>query len=404
MSIENEFETADLHDSVPEALQSRKALIDPFDWYHEKRQNGPIQYDEQREVYDVFSYDTVKRILQNGEQFLRPSLTNANGASRSNDPLMYLDNAMMWSDGTEHKQVKSDLFEYFSPNQMMEMRNVIEEVSESVLRAAVETDTEFDFAQEFAEPISLRITMKLLGVPQGDYTRIYDWITEITNIKRSEYRKSSGNEPVHSVDAIAYMRELIETRKRNPTDDLISTMATETSLESEQVGANALDLMVASTKTMSEFLTNAVYLLVTHELAHNDVFDRFPDILEEVLRYRSPIQAQLRVAGEDVTVAGEELTEGDEVVVWFGAANRDPDQYDRPDDFIPDRNPEHLAFGTGAHACIGAPLARFEAPIILEYFIENSEQITISNDSIVPTLSPSSLGFNELPVSVEEES
>lgn len=404
MSVENGFKTADLHDSVPEKLRSREALIDPFDWYHEKRQNGPIQYDEQREVYDVFSYDTVKRVLQNGEQFLRPSLSDAHGTSRSNDPLMYLDNAMMWSDGTEHKQVKSDLFEYFSPDQMMEMRNVVEEVSESVLRSAVETGTEFDFAQEFAEPVSLQITMKLLGVPQSDYIHIYDWITEITNIKRSEYRKSSGNEPVHSVDAIAYMRELVENREKNPTDDLISTMATETGLESEQVGANALDLMVASTKTMSEFLTNAVYLLVTNELAYDDVFDRFPDILEEVLRYRSPIQAQLRVAGEDVTVAGEELTEGDEVVVWFGAANRDSDQYDRPDEFIPDRNPEHLAFGTGPHACIGAPLARFEAPIILEYFIENSEQITISNDSIVPTLSPTSLGFNELPVSVGEGS
>lgn len=404
MSVENEFKIADLHDSVPKKLRSREALIDPFAWYHEKRQNGPIQYDEQREVYDVFSYETVKSVLQNGEQFLRPSLSDAHGASRSNDPLLYLDNAMMWSDGIEHKQVKSDLFEYFSPEQMMEMRNVVEEISESVLCSAVETGTEFDFAQEFAEPVSLRITMKLLGVPQSDYTRIYDWITEITNIKRSEYRKSSGNEPVHSVDAITYMRELVEERERNPTDDLISTMAIETSLDSEQVGSNALDLMVASTKTMSEFLTNAVYLLATNELAQQDVFDMFPDILEEVLRYRSPIQAQLRVADEDLIINGEELTEGDEIVVWFGAANRDPEQYNRPDEFIPDRDPDHLAFGSGPHACIGAPLARFEAPIILKYFITNSQPITVLEDSIIPTLSPSSLGFNVLPVSVGESS
>lgn len=390
-----------LPDSVPDPLQSREALINPFGWYSEKRQNGSIQYDDRRGVYDLLSYRAVEEVLQNAEQFLRPSLADDHGAHSSRDPLVYLDNAMMWSDGTEHKQVKSELFEYFSPARIQELGTTIERVSESETRSLLQGGTEFDFAQDFAEPVSLKITMELLGVPVDDYDRIYRWIVEITEIKRSEYSRAAGDEPVHSKQAVEYIEDIVATRETDPRDDLISVMVNDTGLSDEQVGSNCLDLMVASTKTMSEFLTNAVYLLTDDGSAPDESDHELSETLEEVLRYRSPIQAQLRTVNQTTSIEGTSVEKGEQLVLWFGAANRDPRRYDSPDEFVPSRNPDHLAFGAGPHACIAAPLARFEAPIILRTFLDSFDQLTVLRGAAVPTLSPSSLGFNELPVSTE---
>ena len=398
--MSDRFDADSLPDTVPDALRSKEAMIEPFDWYATWRENGPIQYDADREVYDILSYDLAKRVLQDDARFKRHSLSDEFGGLESNSPHAYLNNALMWSNDRQHSDAKNQLFEYFTPNQVRELQNVITTVTSRELDAALADGPEFDLSTEFAVPVSLKITMELLGVPRDDYEKLYEWIIEITKIKRSEHKQDAGSPPTHSREAVEYMRSLVESRTKRPQDDLISELATDTNLTQEQIGSNALDLMVASTKTMSESVTNAVYLFVKHDLLGYEDWRELATVFEEVLRYRSPIQAQLRQVSEELRLDGTHLQPGDEVVVWFGAANHDPEQFDRPREFRPDREPDHLAFGSGAHACIGAPLARFEGPIILSTFLRYVDGIEILDESVVPTTSPASLGFDRLPVSI----
>lgn len=400
MNTNDEFEANRLPDSIPEGLRSREALVEPFEWYDRKRQYGAVQYDEQRDVYDVFSYDLVKKIVQDSDRFIRPTL-GENHTPEMDSPQMLLNNGgMMWNDGKQHKNMKGDLFKYFTPNHVKKIKHTIERVSKTEIESIAKKDSEFDFAKDFAEPVSLKITMEILGVPTDDYEQIYEWISEITNIKRSEYMKDVGDEPTFSQNSVEYLRDLVEQRDNSPKADLISNMIKNTGLTHDEIGANSLDMMIATTKTQSEFLTNALYLYVTDTIEY-DSTEELSEILEEVLRYRSPIQAQLRQANQRTEINGIEIQQGDELVVWFGAANRDPEKYDRPNEFVPDRNPEHLAFGSGPHACIGAPLARLEASIIIDLFIAYFDQIEIIEGSIVPKSDISSLGFDRLPVLAE---
>jgi cytochrome P450 len=124
-----------------------------------------------------------------------------------------------------------------------------------------------------------------------------------------------------------------------------------------------------------------------------------PKTIEEVLRYRSPVQALGRVATRDVTLAGTGIREGDVVVVWLGSANRDPAAFDDPDDFRIDRAPNpHLAFGRGSHYCLGAPLARLEAKLGLAALFESITDIERASADFLPVRSAFIYGVREFPL------
>jgi cytochrome P450 len=136
-----------------------------------------------------------------------------------------------------------------------------------------------------------------------------------------------------------------------------------------------------------------------------DLFGRLDEydldaLLEEVLRHRSPLQSRVRETAAPVTLAGVDVPAGETVVLWLGAANRDPARYDDPDAFRPGRDPDHLAFGSGAHVCIGAPLARLEGPVVVRVLRERLADIDVHDDGLVPKSKASKLGFERLPVTV----
>ncbi len=384
-------------ESLPEPLRSKEALHDPFDWYDRMRRDSPVRYDPQRDVYDVFTHDHVKRSLQDDDRFVRKELSGSHMSP--DDPFSYLDNAMIWSDGPAHKQGKGQLFEYFRPSMLEGFRESIERVSESQLQAALEDGPAFDFISEFAVPVPLRVIMDVVGVPQEDHTRMLEWLETFRSVMNSEYSAEESTDGERMEDAVEYFQDVIAERKRNPRDDLVSRLAAETELTDAEIGSNCFDFILAGQGTMSEFLSNAIFLFVENDLMDDiDAYD-LPVLLEEVLRYRTPLQSRARLSVESTTLGGTTIPEGETVILWLGSANRDPKRYDRPDVFVPERDPEHLAFGSGSHTCIGAPLARLQAPIVLRTFLDAFERIEIDDDGIEPKPKASKLGFETLSLS-----
>jgi len=389
-----------LQQSIPEPLKSPATLHDPFEWYATQRATAPVQYDPQRDVYDVFSYDLVKTALQNSEQLVRKELSQSHADEPT--PFSYIDTAMVWSDGSDHKAAKSQLFEYFRPAVLEELTESIETIAEMQLEEATNDGPTFDFVEAFAVPVPLRVVMDVVGVPQEDHQQLLKWLETFREVMYSEYSAVGAADGEAMRDAVGYMRQLVADRKQEPKDDLISQLDTETELGHEEIGANCFDFILAGQGTMSELLSNALYILWNERLLEDIEAYDLSGVLEEVLRYRSPLQSRARQTVDDVTLGETSIPSGETVILWIGAANRDPSQFDRPNEFVPDREPDHLAFGNGPHACIGAPLARLEAPIILQTVVDRFDEIDIDTEAMTPKSKASKLGFEQLPVTTSQ--
>lgn len=389
-------------EGLPAGLRSAAALHDPFEWYDERRRTGPVHYDDRRGVYDVFAYDPVKTALQDDERLVRKELSGSHGGAET--PFGYIDNAMVWSDGSGHKGTKSQLFSYFRPDLLEGIRESVAAVAETQLETATADGPAFDFVSEFAVPVPLRVVMDVVGLPREDHDRVLTWLETFRDVMNSEYSAKGSTDAARMTEPVDYFKRLVERRRRDPREDLVSRLVTETDLSAAEIGANCFDFVLAGQGTMSEFLSNALYLFVEHDLVGAVEEYDLSVVLEEVLRYRAPLQARARETAAAVTIADTRVPAGETVILWIGAANRDPDRYDRSDAFLPERDPDHLAFGSGPHTCIGAPLARLQAPIVLRAFFEGVDAVEIDEAGMEPKPKASKLGFERLPVTVRPAS
>jgi len=387
-----------VYESAPEPLQSKAGLHDPSGWYNTMRNRAPVRYDDRRGVYDVFTYQHVKQGLQDGERLARKSLSRSQELTPT--PFSYIDNAIVWMDGPDHRQTKGQLFEYFRPDRLADLEDTISEIAEDQLRVALEDGPEFDFVSDFATPVPLRVIMSVVGVPQRDQAKVLEWLLSFRDATYSEFSGFESTQPSCMAAAVTYFEQLVSQRRREPQDDLLSRLVADTDLDEETIGANGFNFILAGQGTLTALLSNALYLFDEHGLLGELNRYDLDVVLEEVLRYRAPLQSRARITTQPVTIGDTEIPAGETVILWIGSANRDPEAFDRPASFLPDRNPDHLSFGSGSHTCIGAPLARLEAPIALRTFLTYFDRVDVL-DTHQPTSKPSELGFERLPISTD---
>jgi cytochrome P450 len=164
-------------------------------------------------------------------------------------------------------------------------------------------------------------------------------------------------------------------------------------------------LLVAGNVTVRNLLTNSVWCLAEQDLYGELDESNLSMYVEEVLRYRSPIQTTGRIVVEDVTVRGKTIEAGNHIMCWLGSANRDRSQFDNPSSFKPDRTAnQHLGFGHGIHYCLGAPLARLQAKIVLSELFDRWDSIKFAEDPIQPVRNPTIHGLETLPIEFETSS
>lgn len=334
--------------------------LEPFSWYRTMRERSPIvqgpgppaasQAPRRRpDGWMVFGHEDVQRVLSDHEYFSSE----------------YGSFTLLNTDPPRHRQLRSLVTQAFTPRAVEALRPRIAEIVDGLLEPVLESGT-MDLIQDFAVPLPVTVIAELLGIPIEDRARFKIWSDAIVTNGPDGLSFSQAH-----AEMGAYFAGLLEERRRAPRGDLMSALL-ESRIDGESLGyADLLSfcvlLLVAGNETTTNLIGNAILCLDEHPEADAEL-RRHPDLLdsaiEEVLRYRSPVQSMFRVTKKDAELGGHMIPAGSGVQVWIGSANRDPARFPDPDRFDIRRSPNHhLAFGHGIHFCLGAPLARLEAQV-----------------------------------------
>jgi cytochrome P450 len=387
--------------TFPEALSSREAWLDPFDWYARMRAESPVRRDPDRGCWDVFTYPEVKRVLGEDETFSTDP-RNATGFQPRAEESFLLE-TMLFQDPPKHDRTRDVVDEFFRPSAVADLEPFVAAETNHLLdEASAEGEREvIDLVDALAYPLPVIVIAKMLGVPAEDRARFKKWSDTIVEGTAGEGDAEAlqQRQMEAGMELANYFRELIAERREDPRDDLVTRIvrADADLTETELLGFCML-LLVAGNVTTTNLVSNAIRTFAEA--------DYWPDAesvgtaVEEVVRYRSPVQAMTRVAMRDVTVGDREVPEGDTLVCWLGSANHDEAQFDDPERFDPERQPnQHLGFGYGTHYCLGAPLARLEASVALRELLDRAEvHPAWDEDDLEPVRSSFVYGVESLPV------
>jgi cytochrome P450 len=252
---------------------------------------------------------------------------------------------------------------------------------------------EVDLAAEYSIPLPMMVIAEMIGMPAAEWPRFNGWSDAILKLSHT---RSAGEQAATALSEFrgvttemsAYFAEMIELRRASPRDDLLTRLVA-AELEGQRLAPEEIlgflqVLIVAGQETTTNLINNAVLCLIEHPDQRERLqqrIDLLPSAIEEVLRYRSPVQWMMRAPRRDVEVLGKIIPAGKLVLPMIGSANRDSRQFPLAGRFDIERAPNpHIAFGHGIHFCLGAPLARLEARIALADMLERVKGFESASD------------------------
>jgi cytochrome P450 len=362
------------------------------------RATTPVFYDERRGVWHVFRYAEVQRVLSDYTTF-----SSERGRRTGQEAEAGLHDSLISTDPPRHRHLRDLVNLAFTPRAVERLAPRITEIVHQLLDAAAPNQG-MDVIWDFAYPLPVIVIAELLGVPAEERDRFKRWSDAIVTggDETLGFRQAQG-------EMAAYFTGLIEERRRAPREDLITSLLS-AEVEGERLELNAMLgfcmlLLVAGNETTTNLIGNAVWCLDEAPEAFATVRDDpalLPSAIEEVLRYRSPVQSMFRTVAADTMLGGKTLRANEPVLAWIGSANRDDAVFPEAEQFQIQRSPNrHLAFGYGIHFCLGAPLARLEARIALGALIERFPRLRRVPDARpAPLESVVVYGLKRLPVSL----
>jgi cytochrome P450 len=343
----------------------------PFPHYTQLRRQAPVLWVEPLQAWMVSRYHDVDYAIKNPQLFSSANFTAQSlGELRPGPDVPWL----LDMDPPAHTRVRKLVNKAFTPRLIKALEPRVRAISQELL-ASLHSQRQFDFVQNFSTPLPVIVIAEMLGVEperQNDFKHWSDDVVAATNRPTDAHERERIRQS--SAEMCAYLEEAIMRRRKEPREDLLSALVRaeedQQALSAKEVLAIAVLVLLAGNETTTNLLGNAVLTLLEHpaELAKVRA-DRalVPSLVEEVLRYESPVQLIFRRTTQDVELSGTPIPASAGVFLLLGSANRDEQQFPDPDRFDVRRNPrDHLAFGYGIHYCLGAELARLEAKVALE--------------------------------------
>ena len=285
----------------------------------------------------------------------------------------------------DHTRLRRLVSKAFTPRMVEQLTPRIEQITAELLDQALAEGTG-DLMTALAKPLPVEVIAELLGVPLDDRERFAVWSRAMARALDPPFLQSPETiEPaIRARQAfIRYFRELAQQRRRDPGEDLLSSLVAVSdagdALSEDELLVTVMLLLIAGHETTTNLIGNGVLALLRHPEGLGAVADQPDRVVEEVLRYDSPVQLTSRTSMRDTVIGGLEVAADTQAIVLIGAANRDPAVCDEPEVFEPGREPgRHLAFGQGIHFCLGSPLARLEGRIAFRELARRAPGMTLA--------------------------
>ena len=363
-----------------------------FDWM---RAHAPLYWDGQ--VWGLTRYADLLLAAKDAQTF-----RNGGGIRPTQPPMPY----MIDLDDPPHRQRRGLVSRGFTPRRVQEHEPRIREISAGLIEQA-KARGRFDFVHDVAAWLPLIVIGDLLGVEPDDHARLLAW-------SEAMIQGDGTTDPVKMMaaaaafdDYITYQRDVIEDRRARPRDDLVSILV-HAEIDGERLSDNdllmeSLLILIGGDETTRHVLSGGMYELLRDPAQFQTLArdpSRIPAAVEEMLRWVSPIQNMARTAARDVEWHGQRIEAGQKVLLLYPAANRDPAVFREPHRFDAARAPnDHVAFGIGAHFCLGANLARLELRVFFEELVRRMPSLALA-DAEPPPRRPSNFicGIEQLPV------
>ena len=370
--------------SADSNLSGREHNADPYPYYARLRRESPVHkviLPGKEAAWLVTRYDDVVSVLKD-DRFVKDRLNALVPGQSDRQPWMPafakpLTRNMLDVDEPDHTRLRALVNRAFTPRRVEQIRDRIESLAEDLV-AAVRGRERFDLIGAIAQPIPTTIIAEMLGVPVEDRHKFSRWSRRIVSADSSAAAMLLALPNFWFF--LRYIRRLVLVRRREARDDMLGALvqaeADGERLNEDELVAMVFLLLVAGHETTVNLIGNGVLALMEHpeqmEMLRSDPSLIKPAI-EELLRYGSPLKtATERYAREEVTLAGVTIPRGSLVFAVIASANRDERQFTDPDTLDITCEPNrHLSFGTGAHFCLGASLARMEGQIVIAALLRN---------------------------------
>jgi cytochrome P450 family 142 subfamily A polypeptide 1 len=374
------------------------------------RANAPVYWSEKTGAYIVTRFADVVHASKNNQLFC-----SGEGVlpGRINAKIGMID-----EDEPRHGEMRGLINRGFTPRMVRKWEEVFKQITDEALDA-IAAKGECDFVEDIAVPLPLILIAEMIGIRREDRERFHQWsdamISAQGNLDNPEIVAASGKA---AMEYMTYVTEIIESRRNEPKDDLISILvqakdegvlvehassgdsvddvydrdADHRAMNNDELIKMSILLMVAGNETTRNGLSGGMQLLIENPEARRRLIEdpsQIPAAVEEMLRLVSPVLSFQRTATQDTELGGVPIAKGEKILMIYGSANRDEDEFENPDAFDIDRNPHHLAFGIGNHFCLGANLARMELRVAFEELLRRLPDMEYATDG--PELGESAL-------------
>ncbi|HET8582269.1 MAG TPA: cytochrome P450 [Jatrophihabitans sp.] len=293
---------------------------------------------------------------------------------------------MLNMDAPQHTRMRAIISRGFTPRAVNSLKDALTARARTIVEAAA-GKTEGEFVRDVACELPLQAICELLGVPQEDRGKIFEWSNRMVSYDDPDSDPEDGQ--LASFEVLSYFMAMAEERKACPANDIVTKLVTADldgqELTSDEFGFFTILLSVAGNETTRNAISHGMIAFCEHpdqwELYKRD---RPETAADEIVRWSTPVVSFQRTALEDVEIGGQQIKKGQRVGMYYAAANFDPDVFDDPYRFDITRDPNpHLGFGgTGAHYCIGANLARLEINLIFNAIADVLPDITMIGDPL----------------------
>lgn len=402
-----DYESADFYTDA-------SLVDDPHAYFDFLRAKGPVTRLPHRNVLAVTGYEETIQVMLDTEHFssinavtgpipplpFEPVGDDITGQLEANRPKIPFADQVVTEQGERHLHLRSIIATLFTPSRLKELEPKLRETSDALIDEFI-ADGRVDLVKQYGGPYATLVIADLLGIPEDGRRRFREILKDALPAEIGAPEEARTN-PIAQVGKIIYgyiaRRRLLNKAplrfarrlfgQQSGREDILTTLAlakfpdgsTPTLVDLTALGAFVFG---AGQDTTNRLLANAFRVIATRpdiqqELRANP--KRIPDFLEELLRFEGSVKSGGRMCQKTTTLGGVEIKAGTTILLSHMAANRDPRRFEKPGDFNMDRPKakEHLAFGRGAHTCIGAPLARKEVTISIERLLARMDNIRLS--------------------------